>query len=270
MIDLLFNYKSPLLWGLLGSFVFLAIVLVVIKFYIVPFTKKLLGIKNELEMQKMENELLGQRIRTAVFLETSEKERKRISQLLHDQLLPVLYTSKFSIESAIAKDIVDKNILNETISNLAAASDDLKNIIYELTPVELDVVDLKHALSNLINTYKDKHELGIDVNEFNIPSDLDKNTSLLIYRIIKELLLNVKKHAEAAKTEITVFEENKKINIGVKDNGKGFDYKSYETGRSHFGYGLSHLYESVNQFKGKVDITSSKGEGTEVNIEIPV
>ncbi len=270
MIDLLLNFKSPLLWGILSSLVFLSIILAVMKFYIVPFTKRLLGLRNELELQKKENELLSQKVRTKVFMETSEKERKRISKLLHDQLLPVLYSSKFGIESALAKDVVDKNTLNETIANLVRASDDLKNIIYELTPVELDVVDLKQALSNLINTYNEEHKLNIIVNDFIIPSDLDKNTALLIYRSLKELLLNVKKHASAESTEVNIFEENSKITIGVKDNGTGFDYKSYETGKSHFGYGLSNLFESVNQFNGKVDIASSKGEGTEVNIQIPV
>ncbi len=270
MIDLLFNYRSPLLWGLIGSLVFFVIILLVIKFYIVPFTRKMLKLQDDLKSKEVEHELLTQKVRTSVFLETSEKERKRISKLLHDQLLPVLYSSKFAIESAVAKDVADKGILNETISNLANASNDLKSIIYELTPVELDVVDLKQALSNLISTYNEQHGLNINVDEFIIPTDLDKNASLLIYRILKELLLNVKKHANAETTEVKINQSNNKVLIGVEDDGSGFDYNSYETGKSHFGYGLSHLFESIEQLKGKINITSAKNEGTKVYVEIPV
>ncbi|MGD8781518.1 MAG: histidine kinase, partial [Ignavibacteria bacterium] len=161
MRDYLFDFNSPVLWGLITSILFFALVISLFRWYLLPLTKRLLAMKEELETQKLKNQVLAQKVRSTVFLETIEKERKRISNELHDLLMPVLYTAKFNIENAQSQENINNKLLNNTIDFLAEASDDLKNIIYELTPVELDVVDLEQGLSKLLDNYTKFHNLNI-------------------------------------------------------------------------------------------------------------
>ena len=269
MIDSLLNSKSPIFWGIIAAIAFVAFMLIFFKLFLYPLTKKLLAMKEELETQKLKNEVLAQKVRSVVFLETIEKERKRISTELHDLLLPVIYTAKFNIENAQTQEKISNKLLNNTIEFLTEASDDLKNIIYELTPVELDVVDLEQGLSKLINNYTKLHNLNIDVKSYSIPPDIEKEKALVIFRATKELLKNVKKHSKAEKISLSIYNEEDKMIIDIKDNGVGFDVEMYEVGKG-LGYGLSNILATVEKLNGKVDIKSAKGEGTEVLIEIPI
>ncbi len=269
MIDSLLSFNSPLFWGVVTTIFFVVTALSVFRFLILPLTRKLLKMQEELETQRLKNEVLAQKVRSVVFLETIEKERKRISSELHDLLLPVIYTAKFNIENYKSKENIESKLLSETVEFLSEASDDLKNIIYELTPVELDVVDLEQGLSKLINNYTKLHNLNIDVKTYSIPSDIEKETALVIFRSTKELLKNVKKHSKAENISLSVYDEEDKMIIDIKDNGVGFEAKMYEVGKG-LGYGLSNILATVEKLNGKVDIKSAKGEGTEVLIKIPI
>ncbi|MGD8782146.1 MAG: ATP-binding protein [Ignavibacteria bacterium] len=269
MIDSLLSFNSPAFWGVLSTAVFIVTALIVFRFIILPMTKNFLKMKKELETQKLKNEVLAQKVRSTVFLETIEKERKRISNELHDLLMPVLYTAKFNIENAQSQENINNKLLNNTVDFLAEASDDLKNIIYELTPVELDVVDLEQGLSKLINNYTKFHNLNIDVKEYSIPPGIEKETELVIFRSVKELLQNVKKHSKAETVSLEIYNEDNKVIINLKDDGVGFEVKMYEVGKG-LGYGLSNILSTVEQLNGEVEIKTAKGEGTEVYIEIPI
>ncbi|MGD8781254.1 MAG: ATP-binding protein [Ignavibacteria bacterium] len=269
MIDSLLSYESPVFWGVLTTLLFIVATLIVFRFIILPLTKKFLEIQEALDKQKLINEVLAQKIRTVVFLDIIEKERKRISAELNDLLLPNLYKSKLNIEEIKSKKNIHDKLLDDTIEYLAEASDDLKNIIYELTPVELDVVDLEHGLSKLINNYTKFHKMNLDVRNYSIPPDIEKNRALVIYRAVKELLQNVKKHAKAGYVILNIYNDKDRMIINIKDDGVGFEARMYRVGKG-LGYGLSNILASVEKLNGKMDIKSAKGEGTEVYIEIPI
>jgi signal transduction histidine kinase len=269
MIDFLLDFRNPLLWSIIAFIVWSVSYILIFRFVLLPVTRKLLKTEDELEKQKLKNEVLAQKVRSTVFLETIEKERKRISNELHDLLMPVLYTAKFNIENAQSQENINNKLLNNTVDFLAEASDDLKNIIYELTPVELDVVDLEQGLSKLINNYTKFHNLNIDVKEYSIPPGIEKEKALVIFRSVKELLQNVKKHSKAETVSLEIYNEDNKVIINLKDDGVGFEVEMYEVGKG-LGYGLSNILSTVEQLNGKVEIKTAKGEGTEVNIEIPI
>ncbi|MGD8781679.1 MAG: histidine kinase, partial [Ignavibacteria bacterium] len=66
-----------------------------------------------------------------------------------------------------------------------------------------------------------------------------------------------------------IYNEDNKVIINIKDDGVGFDTGMYEVGKG-LGYGLSNILSTVEKLNGKVEIKTAKGEGTEVNIEIPI
>ncbi|MGD8779483.1 MAG: ATP-binding protein [Ignavibacteria bacterium] len=269
MINFLLSYKNPVFWVFVSTIIFIGFVILFFKAVILPLTKNYLKLKQDMELEKKEKEITVQKVRSLVFLETIEKERKRISNELHDLLMPVLYTAKFNIENAQSQENINNKLLNNTVDFLAEASDDLKNIIYELTPVELDVVDLEQGLSKLLDNYTKFHNLNVDVKKYSIPPDIEKEKELVIFRSVKELLQNVKKHSKAETVSLEIYDDKDKMIISIKDDGVGFETEMYEVGKE-LGYGLSNILSTVEKLNGKVEIKSAKGEGTEVYIEIPM
>jgi signal transduction histidine kinase len=270
MNDLLVSYNTPVFWAFVATVAFVIFILFFFKLFLFPLAKNFLKLKEEITHQKLENEMIAQRIRTATVLEAIENEKERISKNLHDLLLPVLYTVKFAIEQAKEKKNINHQSFDNSVEHLVEASDNLKNIIYELSPGELDVVDLELAISKLINNFAKLHNLKIEVEDYFIPADMEKKAALVVYRSLKELLTNVEKHAETKNVRVNIIDDDEgMLNITVKDDGVGFDYGKYTTGKARLGYGLSNIIEKVNYLKGRYKINTAPGKGTEVTVSIP-
>src|SRR5690606_27866188 len=103
--------------------------------------------------------------------------------------------------------------------------------------------------------------MGIDQKE------IEHSTGLTIYRIVQELLNNVIKHAQASEALVQLLVENDKLIVNVEDNGQGFDTRlSEEKG----GMGWRNIRSRVELLNGMIDIQSSAGSGTSVNIEFNI
>ena len=96
---------------------------------------------------------------------------------------------------------------------------------------------------------------------------IEKNTEIIIYRIVQELLNNVLKHAEASEALIQLIRENSRLNVVVEDNGKGFDTGILNDNK---GAGWTNIRSRVEYLKGQMDLHSEPGKGTLVNIEFNV
>lgn len=82
-----------------------------------------------------------------------------------------------------------------------------------------------------------------------------------MYRIVRELIQNIVKHAQATEAIIEIVQEQQLFNIVVEDNGIGFDPKD-----SHKGFGLQNLQYRVQSLQGTISIESARGMGTTINI----
>ena len=94
---------------------------------------------------------------------------------------------------------------------------------------------------------------------------LNEKLQVNIYRIVQELVNNVIKHAQASKVEIRLSIAEKKINIEVVDNGKGFDTKVKASG-----IGVRSMKSRVHNLGGEIDIKSVIDKGTEISLSIPI
>jgi signal transduction histidine kinase len=86
-----------------------------------------------------------------------------------------------------------------------------------------------------------------------------------IYRIIQEALNNALKYAEASTIEVLISEENSKLIITIKDNGKGFDEDITDPGN-----GLQNIRKRAREIDADVEIQSSRTDGTNVIVRIPL
>ena len=96
-----------------------------------------------------------------------------------------------------------------------------------------------------------------------LPSDME----ITIFRLVQEALTNVARHAETTKAEVRLHQSNDRINLEIKDQGKGFSPD--KTGRKT-SLGITGMRERVLLMDGTFEIISSPGQGTLIKVSLPV
>jgi signal transduction histidine kinase len=100
--------------------------------------------------------------------------------------------------------------------------------------------------------------------------DLDENMRVLLFRSIRELLMNVVKHASAEYVDVNIRETSKDLEITVRDDGKGFRYNPEMLRLKSSGIGLFSIQERVASYGGYMGIESSPGKGTSIKLSFPL
>ncbi len=218
-----------------------------------------------------------QRLRflTSQLLSAQERERKRISMELHDELgqnLAVLKLQVRAIEKALGEDQQDlKEGCRELLHYLDGVIDNIRRLSYDLSPAILEDLGLQSALKYLISGvskhYTITHSFEVEDLDHLFPSDLQ----IIIYRIFQECLTNISKHARATEVSIVVKEDNDILSMTLEDNGVGFEPALLLTRRvSGRGLGLAALDERARMLGGTLEIWSQPGIGTRVTCLIPI
>jgi chemotaxis methyl-accepting protein methylase/signal transduction histidine kinase len=200
-----------------------------------------------------------------VTLLTQEEERRRISESLHNGLAQLLFGIKISMnalsaELAVSDRVTYNSSKKYTEKLLTNAISESRRISHELMPVLLDEFGLKVAVSDIADQVKGEINFSCSIVLGGIV--LDKYFELAVYRIIQELVVNVVKHAEATAGKIEVSVKGQQIMIRVTDNGKGLTEDKATTA----GIGLTSILNKATALNGKVELTSSPGKGTVVEV----
>jgi two-component system, NarL family, sensor kinase len=141
----------------------------------------------------------------------------------------------------------------------------LRGVLSELYPVQLDDLGLEAAVQELAQPLR---AAGIRV-DVQMPGDveLDRTTSVLIYRVAREALRNVEKHAGAGLVTVALRVAGDEAVLTVTDDGRGFDPDAAGP-RGHLGLHL--VRDTVTEVGGQVVITSAPGVGTRLEMCVPV
>jgi len=194
---------------------------------------------------------------TAAAFAGEEKEKRRISEALHNGVGQLLYGLKLNLDQV--KDCQPETY--EKINNLLTqAILDTRNISHELAPSTLVDFGLKAGLEEMADRLGD--HINFDLSVSDITSKLDANLTLSIYRMVQELVNNSVRHGHADKIGITVEFAQSLIKIIAVDNGCGFD-----TGNvGKFGNGIASVKNRLQLYNGSLQIESEPNIGTKVEI----
>jgi signal transduction histidine kinase len=146
----------------------------------------------------------------------------------------------------------------------------LRALIAELRPAALDEIGLRAAVESLVERTLATQGLEI-TTEIALASDevgdrLAPEIESTAYRIVQEGLTNIGKHAAASKAEVRIAEANGRLDVAVRDDGRGF-----EPSAPHAGFGLTGMRERVEMLGGTLAVESSEaGLGTLLRASIPV
>lgn len=231
---------------------------------------------NYFSSQEDKNRLLSEQSETEkqilkLSIEAQDKERQRIAKDLHDDLGSNLAMIKLRMELLMENQQQqngNSKSLEDIHQMLDGACKDLRYISHELMPADLSAKVMRTMVEELVEKLSVQRKVAIRAKVDDIPI-LSINTKVNLFRIIKELMNNILKHAQATEASIHLFQlpDSETITLEINDNGKGMPKEVIE-GKSK-GMGLKNLEKRVEYLTGKLHIHSS-GLGTLIRVDIPL
>lgn len=194
--------------------------------------------------------------------ETELMERERIARDLHDGVGQKLSVVKMQLS------LKDTNI-PATSKLLDDAIQDVREVSHNLLPHDLNkgLIPALEAMSQQINSASHTFKINLEINPKVRQLYIDKQHTILIYRMMQELIQNAIKYSEAKNININMDSENKMLKLILSDDGIGFDPKKLS---HHSGIGIKNISERISQLIGSIQLTSDIGKGTQYNISIPL
>lgn len=231
----------------------------------------------DLSQKKHAEQLLldyQQRLRTMhseVFL-AQEREKHRIATGLHDDVGQTLATIKLKLDQ-LARACRDSELLEpvtETIDLIEHAIASTRTLTFDLSSTELHELGLVAALDSLADTVAEQYQLALAFHADDPIREPCEPVGIVLYRAVRELLLNISKHAMADSASITVGDSGETLQIIVRDDGIGFDASvDAHVFGPRGGFGLLNVRERLSHIGGTVEVTSRPGEGTRITLAVP-
>jgi len=250
----------------IGSVVLLIVLLITI---IINQRSKNVKLILEKQQQKANEEIFDLMLVQQYKLdEGRRKEKKRISEELHDGVLSRLFGTRLMLNTLNDKtdneSILDRK---KYINELQQVEEEVRNVSHELNERSLSpnigFIDMvENLLENQSKISNFKYKINIDSSI--IWEGLKGSFKMNLYRIIQEAIQNINKYAKANNVLIEFKKEENKLLLIINDDGKGFN-----TDVKRRGIGINNMKSRVQQLQGKISINSQLNSGTAILIETP-
>ena len=226
------------------------------------------------EAERAEAVLREQRARaeyTLQLIASQEAERARIAAELHDSLGQNLLLIKNRAQLALAGKNLPPDLREqfEGIGQLAFQSiGEARQISHDLHPYQLDHLGLTRALEAMIDNAAESSGVVFQRKLDNVDGLFPKDAAMNLYRVVQESLNNVLKHSRARKARIHLERDVHEVQLHIEDDGCGFKItSSLDAGK---GLGLKNIVERVRILAGRLKVDSQPGQGTRIEVTIPV
>lgn len=204
---------------------------------------------------------------------TGERERRRIAGELHDQVGQTLLLGRLKL-AMLAEDAASREYagrLEEVKELIGQSIQDVRTLTFRLSPPLLNDIGLEAALGWLGSQLSADYGLRVAFRDDGKPKPLDDDSRTAVYRAVRELLINVAKHAATKDAAVFSERDGGTMTIRVEDRGGGFDTSLTDRMQPREGgFGLLDLRRRIEHLGGELTIASSPGEGTRATIRVPL
>lgn len=232
--------------------------------------KEQLRIEEAKHMQNylMEIKLKQQKELMLATISGQEKEKRKLGMELHDHVNQVLASSKLYLEMASGnpEPCVTRQLVDKARGQLTDAIQEIRRLSHSLIVHEKGTDSVLQNITTLLNNVKDATgiQLHVDISRAAL-KDKCPDLQLSLFRILQEQLQNVIKHSRAENVSVTIEDRPGLLYFAVADDGIGFDVDK-ATG----GIGIKNIRTRVEAFDGRLEISSSHGNGCRLAIFVPV
>jgi CheY-like chemotaxis protein/two-component sensor histidine kinase len=205
--------------------------------------------------------------------ESEERERRRIADLLHDELQQNLAGVKVHVDMAL-RHAENDTYLSERLSTanelLREVVEVSRSLSHELRPANIKSRGLIAALGSMASQMEAAHGLTVEISTTGTIPRLSETVEVIVFRSVRELLFNVAKHADVDSATVQLRAEPEGLKLTVRDHGRGFDADAVlESGEGN-GLGLISLRERIEAIGGSVSIDSTPGKGSRFTLLVPI
>ena len=197
-----------------------------------------------------------------------EEERKRLGFDLHDNVCQELLGIAMLIESLRRRvsPLADSTgaELDRIVRYLNELVEHLRMLARDMRPMQLRDLGLEGCLRSLVDAMASAHA-RVSVEFVGAIPRLEEEVEIAVYRIAQEALANAARHAAAGAIAVTLAARDGRIELVVRDDGRGFDVD----GRRSRALGLVSMRERALALGGRFEVMSAPGDGTVVRLECP-
>jgi signal transduction histidine kinase len=210
-------------------------------------------------------------------ISTQEDERKRIARELHDDTLQELSAALMKVDMCILHpEHITKEKVNKIRDILGKIIEGIIGIIQNLRPTLLDDLGLPAAIKSLLDMHLGGNSMNYFINTTGVADRRFRpEVEITLFRIVQEAVSNAARHARAENVFVLIKIEKRVVHVEIEDDGDGFDLNSLfvvgsNDAKDRRGLGLLGMKERVTLIGGKIEVCSSPGMGTRVDIRIPL
>ena len=259
-----------------------ALILSELRFYMdgleILVTERTASLSNEIEMH-MQTEL-GlinannnlQALSTELCI-AEERERRRFATELHDNLGQNLIFAKMKLNDLNCKSSCGKcqSSIEGINDVLGTIIQDVRSLTTQISPPLLYEFGLEAALEWLGDEFNEKHGLKVTILNAVEQESIPIETSTALFHVIRELFVNVVKHAKTDQVSVVLNHNVEGVQVEVTDAGIGFDLKQIDRQKGQKnGFGLFSIRQRILHMGGTMMLESEAGRGTRVLLQAPL
>ena len=202
-----------------------------------------------------------------------ERERRRIAADLHDHIGQCLAISQIKLNE-LRQDTRDPDVcdsLDQLGKLMAKMARDSRSLTLELSPPVLYELGLAAALEWLTEQVEARHGIKAAFRDDGRSKPIDEDLQVILFRSVRELLMNVLKHARATEVRVSIAVHQGWLRIEVKDDGVGINPAvANDRPSATDGFGLFSIKERLASMGGSLKIHSRRRHGAAVTLFAPL
>ncbi len=211
-----------------------------------------------------------------VRLDATLSERKRLARQLHDTVAQTL--SYINLKANMVKDMLAKGDLERGLQELGQMKESLDSTYEEVRETIntlgrplLEKVEFVPALSRKVKEFHRESNIKSHLSLSGRELTLSSQAADELLHIVGEAMTNARNHAQATALEVKLNCDSERVELKIKDNGRGFDPSAYQhSQKTQNHHGIAMMRERAESLGGKLAIISSSSRGTEIKVTIPL
>jgi len=204
---------------------------------------------------------------------TEERERQNIATELHDTVGQQLAAAKMKMDALAGNpDCSSKSgELAKAYNLILKAISCIRSLTFEISPPTLYMVGFEAAVHSLCEKFEEETRIFVDFAEEGDAKFIGKNLRGTLYRMVRELLHNIAKHADAERASVSLKCVGNAFEICVEDTGAGFDATEVLwQGNKNNCLGLFSIKQRIEYLGGSMTIDSQPGAGSRITLRVPL